>query len=414
MDEEKNRPESDGSYGTGSTRPCKSYRGLTAFALVLLIIAISVLHLYKNMDFSLNLPQQTEDSDLHFSSLVDTTTQDPAETLPQSTDGVRPADTSAQTITLQPQPEQVENVPQSGGLSLQEIYENTIDSVVSISCTLQGGSSSGTGVVLTADGYIVTNNHVIEGADRICVLLTDQRELTATVVGADEWSDLAVLYVEADDLSPATFGDSDSLRVGDAVVAIGDPLGVTLRGTMTDGIICALNRDIETDGRVMTLIQTNAALNSGNSGGPLINCFGQVIGINTMKISAFTDSAGVEGLGFAIPSTTVKEVVDQLLRQGYVSGRPSLGLTGEMVSELYQRYYRLPAGYYVTAVTDGGAAQAAGLRAGDIILSADGQRITAEEDYTAVLYAHQAGDTLELVIYRSGSQFTLEVTLQET
>ena len=174
----------------------------------------------------------------------------------------------------------------------------------------------------------------------------------------------------------ATFGDDRSLRVGDAVVAIGDPLGIRLRGTMTDGIISAISRDLEVDGRVMTLLQTNAALNSGNSGGPLINCYGQVIGINTLKIGVFTDNAGAEGLGFAIPSTTVKEIADQLIAQGYVSGRPAIGITGEPVSSFYQFYYNLPAGLYITNVEYGSDARKKGIEQGDILMSIDGNRIT--------------------------------------
>ena len=161
----------------------------------------------------------------------------------------------------------------------------------------------------------------------------------------------------------------------------------------------------------MTLIQTNAALNSGNSGGPLLNCYGQVIGINTMKISAFADSSGVEGLGFAIPSTTVKEIVDQLIAQGYVSGRPSLGIRGEAVSDAYQFYYHLPAGFYINHVISGGSAEKAGLTAGDIILSLGGQRIEDEEDLTEALYSHQPGDQVEITIYRNHQQYTGTVTL---
>ncbi len=394
-------------YGTGSTQPGKDHRGTVAVLLILAIVLISLFGVMRSLNKAGGEPKPSG------SSLVF-----------QPSEATGPADTTVATdppqkadpygsMELHQAPGKVDNVPQSGGLSLQEIYERSINSVVSITCRLSGGSASGTGVVLTANGYIVTNCHVVEGAQSISVRFTDERELPAQLIGADSVSDLAVLYVQAEDLSPATFGDSSDLRVGDAVVAIGDPLGIALRGTMTDGIICAVNRDIESKGRVMTLIQTNAALNSGNSGGPLINCFGQVIGINTMKIGAFTDSAGVEGLGFAIPSTTVKEIVDQLISQGYVSGRPSLGVEGETVSELYQRYYRLPAGYYINKVLSGGSADQAGLNPGDIILSVDGVRIGSAEELDAQLYAHQAGEQVELVIYRNRAQYTVTLLLEE-
>jgi len=222
-----------------------------------------------------------------------------------------------------------------------------------------------------------------------------------------------VLIVDASDLSPADFGDSSALRVGDTVVAIGDPLGSEFRGTMTDGIVSAINREVSVSGRTMTLIQTNAALNSGNSGGPLLNCYGQVIGINTMKIGAFTDAAGVEGIGFAIPSTTVKEIVDQLIRQGFVDGRPSLGIQGRDISYYYQKFYHLPAGVLITEVLRGGSAQSAGLRTGDIILGLNDTRITDMDTLTTALYACAAGESVTLTIYRAGTQQSVTLTLGE-
>ena len=308
----------------------------------------------------------------------------------------------------------MENIPQEGGLSLQQIYQNTIDSVVSIVCTLNSGSTaSGTGVVLSSDGYILTNCHVVDGAKQVDVLFSNEQTLPATLVGSDTVSDLAVLHVQAADLSAAQFGDSSALRVGDMVAAIGDPLGVELRGTMTNGIVSAINRDLTLSGRTMTLIQTNAALNSGNSGGPLLNCYGQVIGINTMKIGDYMNSSSVEGLGFAIPSTTVKEVVEQLLRQGYVSGRPSFGFEGEAISIFHQVYSHLPKGIYITKILPGSYAEAKGLSVGDIILAIDNVRITDMDTLTNVLYSHQPGDVANVIVYRSGQQYALELTVGE-
>ncbi len=322
-------------------------------------------------------------------------------------------DSSSVTIFIQESPQSVENIPQETGLSLQAIYEQNIPSVASISCQTRSGTSTGTGVVLSRDGYLVTNCHVIEGAQQITVQLTDDRKFTASVVGSDDISDLAVLWVNADDLTPAQFGDSNALRVGDTVTAIGDPLGVEFRGSFTDGIISAINRDVTMDGRKMSLIQTNAALNSGNSGGPLINCYGQVIGINTMKIGAFTDKAGVEGLGFAIPSATVKEVVDQLISQGYVSGRPTLGITGDGVSNFYQHYYRMPRGLYITKVASGSYAEYYGIEPGDILVSLDEERISGMESLNNFLYSHEVGDVVRAVIYRGGQQYAVDLTLTE-
>ena len=409
-------PWEENSWQTGSTNPPKSRGGLVAVLLVLVIFLSGIVTVLGILNVKLfqQLKQQESHEDLAISYNLEELppeTTEPAQTLPPET---RPAHQEEQvSMELDPSPSSASNVPAEGGLPLQEIYLQSIDSVVSISCQRYSDSTTGTGVVLTEDGYIVTNSHVVEGAQAITIQLTDERVLPARLVGADIVSDLAVLKVDAQDLVPATFGDSDSLRVGDTVVAIGDPLGVELRGTLTDGIISAINRDIYLDGRPITLIQTNAALNSGNSGGPLINCYGQVIGINTMKIGAFTDEAGVEGLGFAIPSATVKDVVDQLIRQGYVSGRPELGIRGESLSIFYQHYYRLPEGLYITEVTPGSDAAAKGIERGDILISINDTHITTADQLSSLLYGFEVGQTVTAVVYRGGYQYELQLTIGE-
>lgn len=395
------------SYETGSTKPPKSRGGIVAILLIAVIflggicsvLGIMNIRLFRQLNHSGN----SAGTNFFASSASEESTADSqkaTEFTPNSADV---------TVELNKAPEGIDNIPQQGGLSYQAIYDKAISSVVSISCD----TGTGTGVVLSADGYIVTNCHVVEGAKTIQVVFTDQQVLPATVIGADAVSDLAVLFVQAQGLSPAEFGDSSTLRVGDAVAAIGDPLGLEFRGTMTDGIVSAINRDVTTEGRTMTLIQTNAALNSGNSGGPLLNCYGQVIGINTMKIGAFTDSAGVEGLGFAIPSTTVKQIVDQLISQGYVSGRPDPGFVGQTISSIEQAWYRLPAGVLITQITPDGSAAQAGLQEGDIVLSIDGTRVTDREALENLLFAHQSGDRVALVIYRGGKQYSTTLTLGE-
>ncbi len=394
-------------YRTGSTRPKKSKSGLVAVLLAGVIFLggiVSALGLLGVHLFSEG--GKPKDSSLQFSP-KETSEAEPTS---QTTTSAQDSDSR---LELNQTPTSVENVPQAGGLSLQEIYTKAIDTVVSISCSGQGGASTGTGVVLSSDGYIITNYHVVENAQRITVLFTDQRELSATLVNKDELTDLAILSVQATDLKAAEFGDSTTLRVGDAVVAIGDPLGVELRGTMTNGIVSAINRDISTGGRTMTLIQTNAALNSGNSGGPLLNCYGQVIGINTMKIGDYMSDAGVEGLGFAIPSATVKEIVDQLLTQGYISGRPSVGFEGQSITSFDQLYYRFPKGVYITSVDAGSDAAEKGIRAGDILLQFGGTRVADTDTLNSLLYNYQAGDTVSIVIYRNNRQHSLEITLEE-
>ena len=399
-------------YETGSTQPPKSYGALVAVLLMGVIVLCglsSTLGLLNRapekaaVDAQSTGEPEAEDNgdDPHISA-----TQAPNQAMslvPEQDLQIQIADS----------PLSQDNVPQEGGLPLQQIYEMNIDSVASISCTLPSGSATGTGVVISEDGYVVTNAHVVEDAREITVDLTDGRSLRAELVGADGASDLAVIRVEAEDLTAAVFGDSAVLRVGDTVVAIGDPLGRELRGTMTDGIVSAINRDISVEGRVMTLIQTNAALNSGNSGGPLINCYGQVVGINTMKIGDYMSQSGVEGLGFAIPSTTVKNIVDQLMQQGYVSGRPRIGITVDRMSGVYQRYYGLPGSLYISQVEEGSPAHQAGLQAGDVLVKFEGKALPDADTLSNLLYGYEAGDQVELIIYRNGKQYTLTLTLGE-
>ena len=399
-------------YETGSTRPPKNHGGLIAVLLIVLIVFGGIVSAVGIMNFRLfqNTAPDSDDplSSIAFYSTTDGSAESQMEHQPEAT-----RSSSDVTVQLNPSPQSAANIPQEGGRSLQEIYANTIDSVVSIISESAVSQNTGTGVILSEEGYVVTNAHVVEDALNITVLLTDGQELNATLVGADAISDLAVLQIEGQDLKPAEFGDSGVLQVGDAVVAIGDPLGVTLRGTMTNGIVSAINRNITMDGRTMTLIQTNAALNSGNSGGPLLNCYGQVIGINTMKIGDNVTSSGVEGLGFAIPSTTVKEIVDQLISQGYVSGRPRLGISGESVSLFHQRYYGIPAGLYITFVEEGSAADEIGMEPGDVLISVENTRIYDLSSLNTVLYSYQAGDTIAMVVYRNGRQYALQLTLGE-
>ena len=400
-------------YRTGSTRPPKNRSGLIAVLLVAVIFLggiVSALSLLNIRLFRQIQEENPEDSASFRFSAEEATQPEATGTADPSVPGNADRDVE---LKLNQTPQAISNIPQAGGLSLQDIYAKAIPSVVSVSCSGQTGSSTGTGVVLSSAGYIVTNSHVVQDAQTIRVIFNDGSTQNASLLGMDTVSDLAVLYVDAPDLVAAEFGDSSTARVGDAVVAIGDPLGIELRGTMTDGIISAINRNINTGGRTMTLIQTNAALNSGNSGGPLLNCYGQVIGINTMKIGDYMSDAGVEGLGFAIPSTTVKEIVDQLISNGYVSGRPTLGITGQAVTTFDQLYYRIPLGVYITAVSDGSSAAQLGIAPGDILLTFDGVRVTDVDTLENLLYAHDAGDTVSVLLYRAGNQYSLELTLDE-
>jgi len=403
----------DSVYGTGPTRPPKNRGGAVALMLILIIFLCGIITVLGILNVRLfRQLRLREENELSISYTPETTV--PQMTIPPThPNAPMSASEPLVPMDLQQSPASVSNVPEQGAMALQDIYLHNIGSVVSILCSQPGSSSTGTGVILSENGYIVTNAHVVEKAVSITIQLTDNRQFYAEVVGMDEISDLAVLHIETEDLIPAQFGDSAQLQVGDTVVAIGDPLGVKFRGTYTNGIVSAINRDVDIDGRTMTLIQTNAALNSGNSGGPLINCYGQVIGINTMKIGTFTNSSGVEGLGFAIPSATVKEIVDQLVNQGYVSGRPTLGIQGEALDTFYQYYYRLPAGVYVTAVEYGSDAHKVGIEEGDLILSVGSARVTSFDELRSAVLNFQVGDTVEVVVYRGGQQYRVELTLSE-
>ena len=408
----------DSVYGTGPTDPPKNKGALVALMLILIIFLCGIVTVLSLLNIRLFRELKT-DKQNHQELAISFTTEPVVEQeIPETMASTEPpavtvASAPKATMNLQVAPKGIDNIPEGGGMALQDIYTLNIPSVVSITCQASRGTSSGTGVVLSSDGYIVTNAHVVENANSISAQLTDDRSFTARLVGYDEVSDLAVLRIDCTDLTPAQFGDSSTLRVGDTVVAIGDPLGAAFRGTYTNGIVSAINRDVDMNGRTMTLIQTNAALNSGNSGGPLINCYGQVIGINTMKIGTFTDTAGVEGLGFAIPSTQVKEIVDQIISQGYVSGRPTLGISGEALSTFYQHYYRMPAGLYITEVESGSDAARKGIQEGDMLLYLGDARITSMDDLRTALYEREVGEAVEAIVYHHGQQYKLELTLSE-
>ena len=298
-----------------------------------------------------------------------------------------------------------------GALSLQEIYNKCIGSVVSITASAQSGKSSGTGIVLSADGYLITNHHVIENAQVIAVQTSDDRQFQASIIGSDEASDLAVLKVDATDLQPAEFGDSGKLAVGDRVVAIGDPLGAQLRGTMTSGIVSAINRDLTVNDRVMSLIQTDASINNGNSGGALINKYGQVVGITSAKLSgnAF-GSATVEGMGFAIPINTAKDIVDEIIQNGYVSGRPSIGITGRNVSSQDGSI----SGVQVYSIDSRAKAASEGLKVGDVITAVNGTPTPTMDEVNTVKADKKAGDKLTLSVYRISEDKTINLTITLT
>jgi len=311
------------------------------------------------------------------------------------------------TLELYPRPE--------GGadaqLSFQEIYVKLSPSVVLVEVALRGfGHGSGTGVVMTEDGYIITNAHVVEDARQIRVILENGEGFTAALVGEDVYSDIAVLKIDARGLTPAVFGDSDELQIGEEVAVIGNPLGQL--HSMSNGIISALNREIVYDGITMRLIQTNAAINEGNSGGPLINRYGQVVGITNMKLVGWFSS--VEGMGFAIPTTTVKPVVDTILAHGYVPGRPGIGIVIRTVDNREAAAEGIAPGIYVQSVVPNSDAAAQGMREGDRIVAFDGREVSTALELRDQIQRFAAGDTVRVTIERDGRTLDLNVMLMDS
>ncbi len=310
--------------------------------------------------------------------------------------------------------------------SLSSVIAATKDSVVEITTEAMATSNffgqyvtqgAGSGVVVRNDGYIVTNNHVVTGASTVKVTLSNGEKYTATVVGADAKTDLAVIKIEATNLTPAVFGNMADVKVGDYVIAIGNPLG-SLGGTVTDGIISALDREILVENQTMNLLQTSAAINPGNSGGGLFNTYGELVGIVNAKptdSAAGTDSS-IDGLGFAIPVDTVKEVVNQIIDNGYVTGRAIMGLSVYEINdaETARQYGVDRYGVYIVAITEGGGADKAGLKVGDCLVSIDGNAVSVTADVTTVLDGHEVGDVLELQVIREGKMITAKVTLGES
>ena len=299
-------------------------------------------------------------------------------------------------------------------LTVPEIAAKTSNTVVEIytEAVVGGGrmrqfvtEGAGSGVLITSDGYIVTNNHVIEGARKITVHLSSGVEYDAVLIGRDVETDLAVIKIEAKNLPSAKWGDSNSLSVGELAVAIGNPLG-KLGGTVTEGIISALSRNIEIDGQMMTLLQTSAAVNPGNSGGGLFDCYGELIGI----VNAKSSGADIEGIGFAIPANLAKGVAEDLIRHGYVPGRIDFGAALiDVLDPMTAMMYRVSTtGVYVSQAEPDSA-----LKAGDRIISINGHEIGSSADISALLDASEVGDVLKITVSRNGSTLSVEHILKQ-
>lgn len=297
-------------------------------------------------------------------------------------------------------------------LTAQEVYAKVNPATVLVVAQTGESASIGTGVIMTEDGYVITNAHVISGGESCWVMLAGGWDYDAELVGFDADQDIAVLkLVDAEGLPTVEFGDSELAEVGDQVYAIGNPLGVELRGTMTEGIISAINRNVELEGRTLNVLQTTAALNNGNSGGPLINRYGQVIGINTLKMSGTgaPDEATVEGLGFALPISSAYFVINDIIASGEYHGTPTLGI---MVSAM-----ETDSGdslVMAISVSEGSSAEEAGVLPGDIILAVDGRSVQTTAELMAIRRGHAVGDTMTLTLLRDGNSFDVDVVLRSS
>ncbi len=303
-------------------------------------------------------------------------------------------------------------------LTPADVYASYVESVVGISCQtstnvygqISTAATSGTGFVLTSDGYIITNNHVIDGADEgsIKVSLMDGTAYDAVVVGTESDNDLALLKIDAAGLKAVSIGDSDQMTVGEQVCAIGNPLG-ELTASLTVGYVSALDREINTDGTPINMLQTDCAINPGNSGGPLFDMNGNVIGITTAKYA----SDEIEGLGFAIPINDAMEIITDLMNYGYVTGKAYMGITPVTISETYSYYYNMPTGVYVYSVESGSAAEIAGIKQSDVITKLGDTEIGSYTDLSSALREYKAGDTTSVTVWRSGEEQTLTITFDE-
>lgn len=338
-------------------------------------------------------------------------------------------------------PSLIELASRTDAKPLPDIVESIMPSVVGVASTFeykpqsdlsvwgdwafepqtQKFRSTGTGFIITDDGYIVTNAHVIYNEDYaeavdVTVLFSDETEHEASIIAFDPETDIAVLKVDETKLKPSVLGNSDELRVGELVIAVGNPLGFDLFGTVTSGIVSALNRKININEKNMNLIQTDAAVNSGNSGGPLLNSCGQVIGINSAKMSSSysNGSASVEGLCFAIPIKEAKAIIDDLINYKYVTGRPQLGILATMdISSAQSRYWNIPVGVCVASIQEDGAAYRAGIEVGDVIIDIEGCTISNTKEMNEIKNKFKAGDEIVVTVSRQGKDIRTKLVLQE-
>ena len=328
-------------------------------------------------------------------------------------------ETTIQESGRKPVSVQVKTVNGLTKMDPNEVYAATVNSTVSINCSATGtnifgqttqSASSGSGFIITKDGYVVTNHHVVSKASSIKVTLYNGETYDATLIGSDSDYDVAVLKINAEDLQPVTLGNSADVNVGDSVLAIGNPLG-ELTFSMSQGIVSSCNRAINVDGTPFNMIQVDCSINPGNSGGPLMNLYGEVVGIVSAKYSTYSTTT-VEGLGFAIPISDVKAIITDIMENGAVTDKAYMAITaGTMTAQMAAQYsIDITQGVFVYSVVEGGAGDKAGLRLGDVITKMNDTDLTSRQDMSAAMKSYRAGDTVTLTVYRNGQYITTELT----
>ena len=327
--------------------------------------------------------------------------------------------TAIQQSSRQPVSVQVKNVDGQTKMEPAEVYASVVNSAVSINCSATSTNifgqqtqtaSSGSGFIITEDGYVVTNYHVVSGASSVEVTLYNGDTYDATVIGGDSDYDVAVLKIEATGLQPVTLGESADVNVGDTVLAIGNPLG-ELTFSMSQGIVSSCDRAINVDGTPFNMIQVDCSINPGNSGGPLVNLYGEVVGIVSAKYSTYS-STTVEGLGFAIPISDVRRIITDIMENGAVTDKAYMAITAGTMNEQMAAQFNIDVteGVFVYSVVEGGAGDKAGLRLGDVITKMGDKTLTSRQDLSAAMKGYRAGDTVTLTVYRGGQYIEVELT----
>lgn len=410
-----------GSGTTGGGKPPKNPRRSTrTIGIVALLLAVAVLFsaltgtaVYLMMKDKLALPETTQKESVPSEKSTETGQTETTTQSTEQSDLHNPFFSLADAAARHEEGKETLSTIEIAARGKPTVVAITIETtVMDIFGQIYRPTAAGSGFIISEDGYIVTNNHVVEGADTITVVLDNDEAYEAMLVGTDPDNDIAVIKIKASDLPTVVLGDSDQLLVGELAVAIGNPLG-QLSGSVTAGIISALDREITvTSGnrtQKLTLLQTDAAINAGNSGGALFNSFGEVIGINTLK----NIGTGVEGLGFAIPINHAKPIIESLIQYGYVKGRPKIGIVGRDITAQMAEYYRLPQGIYILEVEPNSAADKAGLRVKDIIIAVNGKEVKTIDELNSIKNTMKPGDTMTLTVIRDGRELTVDLVLDE-